>query len=114
MALDRIADLDAVVVPIGGGGLIAGVALAVKTLNPAVQVIGVEPERCASWTAALRHGRPVPFEMDAEAANQSEVILGQVDRCFEERGLMPNVVAVDFYAAGDLFEVVDQLNGLSR
>ena len=56
----------------------------------------------------------LPLEMDAEVANQSEVLLEQVDRCFEERGVMPNLVAVDFYAVGDLFEVVDQLNGLSR
>ncbi len=40
--LDKVKDLDIVVVPVGGGGLIAGVALAVKTLNPAIEVIGVQ------------------------------------------------------------------------
>ena len=50
---------DAVFVPVGGGGLIAGIALAVKTLSPRTRVIGVEPEGAASFAAALRCGRPV-------------------------------------------------------
>ena len=37
-------DVDAIVIPVGGGGLIAGVALAVKTMKPDVLIIGVEPE----------------------------------------------------------------------
>ena len=48
----QVPDVDAVIVPIGGAGLIAGVALAVKTLKPKVKIIGVEPERAASFTAA--------------------------------------------------------------
>ena len=36
--------MDAIVIPVGGGGLIAGVALAVKTMKPDVLIIGVEPE----------------------------------------------------------------------
>merc|ERR1711973_9270 len=42
--LDQVPDLDAIVIPVGGGGLIAGCALAIKTMNPKVKVIGVEPE----------------------------------------------------------------------
>lgn len=60
--LEQLPKCDVVVLPIGGGGLIAGVALALKTLNPDVRVIGVEPRRCASYTAALAAGRPVMFE----------------------------------------------------
>lgn len=52
--IEDIPDLDAVIVPVGGGGLIAGVGAAIKALKPRVKVIGVEPERCASMTAALR------------------------------------------------------------
>ena len=62
-------DLDAVIVPIGGAGLIAGVALALKTLKPGVKVIGVEPERAASFTAALAAGRPVEFPLEATLAD---------------------------------------------
>jgi threonine dehydratase len=58
--IDDIPDVDVVVVPIGGAGLIAGVSCAIKTLKPDCQVIGVEPEFCASYTAALRAGKPVP------------------------------------------------------
>ena len=59
--VEQVPDLDAVIVPIGGGGLIAGVALAVKTLRPDVAIIGVEPARAACFTAALAAGRPVPI-----------------------------------------------------
>lgn len=57
--LEQTPDLNAIVVPIGGAGLIAGIALAVKTLRPDVEVIGVEPANVASYQAALDAGRPV-------------------------------------------------------
>ena len=60
--MHQVPNLDAVIVPVGGGGLIAGVALAVKALNPRCEVIGIEPRRCASWTAALEAGHPVPVD----------------------------------------------------
>jgi threonine dehydratase len=55
----QVSGLDAVIVPIGGAGLIAGTALALKTLHPTIQIIGVEPENAASFTAALAAGHPV-------------------------------------------------------
>jgi threonine dehydratase len=58
--MDDLPDLDAVVVPVGGAGLIAGISCAVKTLKPDVRVIGVEPEFVPSYTAAMKAGRPVP------------------------------------------------------
>jgi threonine dehydratase len=61
--LDQVPGLDAVIVPVGGGGLIAGVALAIKSLRPNVRVIGVEAENTASFTAALQAGKPVHHEM---------------------------------------------------
>ena len=54
--------IDAIFVPIGGGGLIAGIAAYVKSLWPAVKVIGVEPEDAASMRAALDAGRPVELD----------------------------------------------------
>jgi threonine dehydratase len=50
---------DAVVIPVGGAGLIAGVGIALKALLPGVLVIGAEPSNCPSLTAALAAGRPV-------------------------------------------------------
>jgi threonine dehydratase len=52
-------DLEVVIVPVGGGGLIAGVALALKTLKPKIRVIGVQAEAVPSMQAALKHGTPV-------------------------------------------------------
>jgi threonine dehydratase len=61
--LKQVPDADAVIVPIGGGGLAAGVSLALKTLKPGIGVIGVEPERAASFSAALKAGKPIAIEM---------------------------------------------------
>jgi len=65
----QVPDLDAVIVPIGGAGLIAGVGLALKTLKPQVKIIGVEPERAASFTAALQAGKPIQIEMKPSLAD---------------------------------------------
>lgn len=66
---EQVPEVDAVIVPIGGAGLIAGVALALKTLKPKVRIIGVEPERAASFTAALRAGGPVRVEVKPTLAD---------------------------------------------
>lgn len=57
--LQQKRDLDAVFVPVGGGGLIAGVAAYIKALAPHIKVIGVEPEDAACLKAALAAGEPV-------------------------------------------------------
>jgi threonine dehydratase len=57
--LEQVKDVDVILVPIGGAGLIAGVALAVKTINPSIQIIGVEPVNVASYAAAIAAGKPV-------------------------------------------------------
>ncbi|MSP38176.1 MAG: threonine ammonia-lyase [Deltaproteobacteria bacterium] len=51
-------DLDAVIVPVGGGGLIAGIALVLKTLNPKIRIIGVQAETVPSMKTALAKGAP--------------------------------------------------------
>jgi threonine dehydratase len=57
--LDQVPDVDAVVVPVGGGGLISGIAAAVKASRPAVRVVGVEAEVIPCMQAARQAGRPV-------------------------------------------------------
>jgi threonine dehydratase len=57
--LEQIPDLEAVVVPIGGGGLIGGVACAIKESNPKIRVIGVQTERLPSMLRASEAGEPV-------------------------------------------------------
>ena len=54
--------IDAVFVPIGGGGLIAGIATYIKTLNPKIRIIGVEPVDSAGMSESLAAGRPVTLE----------------------------------------------------
>lgn len=54
--------LTAIVVPVGGGGLAAGTAVAAKQLNPAIRVIGVEPESAADTAASLRTGERVRLD----------------------------------------------------
>jgi threonine dehydratase len=55
-------ELDAIFVPIGGGGLISGIAVYVKYLHPKVKVIGVEPEDAAAMYESLRAGKRVTLE----------------------------------------------------
>jgi len=61
--VDDVPDMDFVIVPVGGAGLIAGISCAVKTLKPDCKVIGVEPERAASYHAAMAAGKPTPFNV---------------------------------------------------
>jgi threonine dehydratase len=60
--LEQVPDLDAVVVPIGGGGLIGGIACAVKAIRPAIKVIGVQTARLASMPAAIAHHGPIKLD----------------------------------------------------
>merc|ERR1712165_600193 len=57
--LDQVPDVEAIVIPVGGGGLIAGTAKAVKTMKPDVMIIGVEPEMCPSFTTAMKQGKAI-------------------------------------------------------
>ena len=56
--LEEISDLDAVIVPVGGGGLIAGVATAAKKINPAIQVIGCQSSASCAMARSLDENRP--------------------------------------------------------
>lgn len=67
--LEQVPGADAIIVPVGGAGLIAGVGMAVKTARPRTQVIGVEPKRAASYAAALQAGKPVRLEMQPTLAD---------------------------------------------
>ena len=60
--LDQIPEVDAVVVGVGGGGLISGIATAIKARKPHVEMIGVEPEGAAAMTQSLERGKPVQLE----------------------------------------------------
>ncbi|MBS1807160.1 MAG: threonine ammonia-lyase [Acidobacteria bacterium] len=67
--LEEEIKFDAVVVPIGGGGLISGLAVAMKTLQPNIRIIGVEPENAASMRAALLAGQPTEISIEPTIAD---------------------------------------------
>ncbi len=54
---EDLPDVDMVIVPIGGGGLISGISTAIKSLKPGVKVVGVEPERASSMYQSIRNGK---------------------------------------------------------
>jgi threonine dehydratase len=60
--LEQLPDVGSVLVPIGGGGLIAGIAAAIKLRRPEVQVIGVEPDGAAAMKASVDAGHPVTLD----------------------------------------------------
>jgi threonine dehydratase len=62
-------DVTTVIVPIGGGGLISGIAIALKTMCPSVEVIGVEAEASQAFTAARKAGRIVPIDVKPTIAD---------------------------------------------
>ena len=67
--LEQVPDLEAVVVPIGGGGLISGVASAIKESNSNVRVVGVQTERLPSMLRATEAGHPVTIPASATVAD---------------------------------------------
>ena len=67
--LDQIPDVKYIVVPIGGGGLIAGIALAVKSVRPDVKIIGVEAENAACFRASLDSGEKITLKSSATVAD---------------------------------------------
>jgi len=67
--LDDLPEVEAVFAPVGGGGLISGVATAIKLTNPVVKIIGVEPELAADAQASLRSGKIV--QLPAEQVSRT-------------------------------------------
>ena len=88
--LEQVAGLEAVVVPIGGGGLISGVACAIKESNPKIRVVGVQTERLPSMLRATQAGHPVTIPASATVADgiavrrAGDVTLPVVERYVDE------------------------------
>ncbi len=88
--LQQVPELEAVVVPIGGGGLIGGVACAIKETNPNIRVVGVQTERLPSMLRAAERGEPVTMPANATIADgiavrrAGELTLPLVERFVDE------------------------------
>ncbi len=93
--LDDLPEVDLVVVPVGGGGLISGVALAVKSARPGARVVGVEPRGAPTVRSALDAGAPKRLErIDTVADGLTAPVAGTI--CLEMvRALVDDVVVVD-------------------
>ena len=93
--LEQTPDVDAVVVPVGGGGLLAGIGTVFKALRPKARVVGVEPDHAACLTAARAAGRPVPVTLSPTLADGLAVpLLGKLPFAVLER-VVDQVVTVD-------------------
>lgn len=93
--LEQVPDVTAVVVPIGGGGMIAGVAAAIKAERPSVKIIGVEAEAAPSTFESLKAGTPVHTPSGETLADG--IAVKQVgEKTFPTiRNLVDDVVLVD-------------------
>src|SRR5271156_2825238 len=67
--LEQQPDIEAIVAPIGGGGLIGGIACAAKGINPSLRIFGVQPSRLPSMKAAIAQGSPVTLKPAATIAD---------------------------------------------
>lgn len=67
--LEQLSDVDAVLVPVGGGGLVSGVAFAIKSLDPSIKVYGVQAARAAGMVESLRDGGPATLDRVATFAD---------------------------------------------
>ena len=91
--LEQLPDLAAVVVPVGGGGLVAGVAAALETRSPRTRVIAVQPEASPALRESLRLGRPL-LEFAAGPTLADGVAGGIGEIAWEHRDLIDEVVVV--------------------
>jgi len=76
--LEDVPEVDVVIVGVGGGGLISGIATAIKSTRPGAKVIGVEPEGACAMHRSLQRGEPVPLErVDTVADGLAAPFAGQ-------------------------------------
>jgi threonine dehydratase len=92
--LAQVPDLDAIVCPVGGGGLIAGVAVAVKALHPRIRIVGVESTATANFAAAIRAGKPVRVPRRASLADGLATLIVGTNAFALARGRVDEVVSV--------------------
>jgi len=92
--LDDLPDVDLVIVPVSGGGLISGIAAAVKRIRPSARVVGVEPHGAPTVTEALGAGRPVRLERVATIADGLTAPIAGDHTLAHVRALVDEIVLV--------------------
>jgi threonine dehydratase len=91
--LDAVPELEVLLCPVGGGGLISGSAVAAKSLNPAIRVIGVEPAGADDAARSLKAGRIVPVEHPNTIADGLRATVGERPLA-EIRRLVEDIITV--------------------
>jgi threonine dehydratase len=93
--LEQTPNVQAIVAPVGGGGLLAGIALVTEALEPDVRVVGVEPEHAACLSQALAAGHPVPVTLSSTLADGLAVAQTGAQAFEVLRRVVDRVVTVD-------------------
>lgn len=101
-------DIDIILVPIGGGGLIAGISVAAKALNPNIKIIGVEPEGAPCMIEALKAGKPVELESVHTIADGTAVRLAGTRTYEIVKDYVDDVVTVSDYELMDAFLILTE------
>lgn len=91
--MEEVKNIDAIVVPVGGGGLLAGIAVAVKTLRPEIELIGVEAESCASFANAMNNEHH-PLEPESSLADGLAVPTVGINAVYNASGKVDKLVSV--------------------
>ncbi|CAJ0950307.1 unnamed protein product, partial [Mesorhabditis belari] len=98
--IEQVPDVDAVVLPAGGGGLVAGVATAIKGLRPDVKIISVEADRCPSFKNALQVGHPIETSVLPTLADGLAVPVIGVNAFATAKDKVDDAIVVDEKAIG--------------
>jgi threonine dehydratase len=92
--MEAVPEADVIVVPVSGGGLLAGVATAVKATSPKTRIVGVEPARSPSLKLALAAGKPVPVPQLSIADGLGAPAIGELCLTIAQ-ALIDDVVEVE-------------------
>ena len=105
--IEDLPDVDTVVVPLGGGGLLAGVAAALKESKPSVRVVGVEPEHIARYSESRKAGKPVEVKMGPTLADGLMItVTGEHNYPVIEKYVDEIVTAADPFIQKALMEII--------
>ena len=108
--LEQAKKLDAVIVPIGGGGLISGMAVALKTARPELRVIGVEPEGAATMRSSLDAGTPQTIAVNTVADGLAAPMVGAMTLDIARRFVDDVVLVTD----DDILAAMRQLLSVAK
>ena len=107
--LEDLPDVDVVVVPVGGGGLISGIATAVREVRPATRVYGIEPEGANAMRLALDSGAPVRIEPKTVADGLTAPFAGAWTLAACQRYLEDVIVIDDATILGGLRFAIERM-----